>query len=524
MKPRNLRMAGFTLLPVMLAMSLIAAIAFLLNRDNGMNAEMVSGQMDTDRARYAAEAGLQAVNASMQGNNCTGFYPSALTPLTNSNLGGGSYSAFAIIPWGNTTSLYSTGSYNGTSVTLTRNNVMAYQATPNTYTLQPNAATGIDTYIEVNQAFNAGGDAVLWGSPNFDYPMVKFDLSMFPAGSVPLSATLSLFQLSGSGGTGSKSLHRMRSAWVEGTSVTGSGVNWATSNGSTAWVAGGDYHPTAIASIPYVGAPNYWDAFDVSDMTNAWMSGRYPNNGLIMRISAGGGNIKYASSDSATAANRPKMTVTYLVPCGKTGPSGAPATGGTVTLNPIADSNTNVAIPDANYGAVTTFRWQYVDLSTENRSYLSFNTSGIASGTRIVSARMRIKVTSASSTTSNPKTISAFALTESWVEGTQTGSGTANGVTWRTRDGNTGWSNKGGTYRTPVAAIAVEESSALSPLPGSFTTGWIYWDVTPLVQEWVDGVTPNNGVVMISNVADRHIAASKENSTAADRPQLVITY
>lgn len=520
---RLARMAGFTLLPVMLAMSLIAGIAFLLNRDNGMNAEMVSGQMDTDRARYAAEAGLQAVNASIQGNNCTGFYPSALTPLTNSNLGGASYSAFAIVPWGNTTSLYSTGSYNGTLVTLTRNNVMAYQATPNTYTLQPNAAAGIDTYIEVNRAFNAGGDTVLWGAPNYDYPMVKFDLSMFPAGSVPLSATLSLFQLSGSGGTGSKSLHRMRSAWVEGTSVTGSGVNWTTSNGSTAWVAGGDYHPTAVASIPYVGTSNYWDAFDVSDMTSAWMSGRYPNNGLIMLMSAGGGNIKYASSDSATAANRPKMTVTYLVPCGMTGPSGAPPTSTTVALNPIADAYIDNQSAIANFGAASSLKFKQVSATDQMRALLKFDASAIPAGTVIQSATLRLDVTSVLSASNNPKAISAYALTQAWTEGSKTGSGTADGVTWTKRIPPTSWANFGGTYRTPSVAMAVEESSGLSPPPGSFRTGWLSWDLKTLTQEWVDGVTVNNGVLLISTVTDEQSVDSKEKG-GSTIPQLVITY
>ncbi len=38
--------AGFTLLPVVLAMSLTAAIAFLLNRDNGVNANLIGAGND----------------------------------------------------------------------------------------------------------------------------------------------------------------------------------------------------------------------------------------------------------------------------------------------------------------------------------------------------------------------------------------------------------------------------------------------------------------------------------------------
>ena len=122
--PRPVRATGFTLLPVILAMSLIAAIAFLLNRDNGVNARMIASRSDLDRARYAAEAGLQAVNFVIQGMGCTGTnYPTS-SPVTNINFGGATYSAYASknqllggTPAPPISFITSTGSYNGASVT-----------------------------------------------------------------------------------------------------------------------------------------------------------------------------------------------------------------------------------------------------------------------------------------------------------------------------------------------------------------------------------------------------------------------
>lgn len=113
--PSRARVTGFILLPVILAMTLIAAIAFSLNRDNGINAEMVSTQMDIDRARYAAEAGLHAVNAVMPSQNCAGLS----SPVTNSSFGGAEYLATATPTDKHHVTLDSTGSYNGTSVALT---------------------------------------------------------------------------------------------------------------------------------------------------------------------------------------------------------------------------------------------------------------------------------------------------------------------------------------------------------------------------------------------------------------------
>jgi Tfp pilus assembly protein PilX len=508
--------AGFVLLPVMLAMSLIAAIAFLLNRDNGMMAEMVSHQSDVDRARYAAEAGLQALNARIQTSNCSGGYPASASPLINANFADARYSAYANPTSGNSTSLTSSGSYKGSSVTLSRNNVIAYKNTPKTYTLHIDASgtNGQDSYIRAGMNDNNWSDNKLKvKSAEFD-SLLQFSLSAFPAGSLPLGATLSLYVDGAIGG--GVALYRLSSSWVS-TLVT-----WFFSQFLMSWsTPGGDYHPVSVASVSTV-TTNTWSDFDVTDLAAAWLLGRYPNYGVIARSNAGGTDVVYRSGNHSTVSTRPKLAINYLVPCGTTGPSDP--TGGSITLNTVADAFFDSQSANTNYGATTTFSYKYVAANDQMRAVLRFDTTGIAPGTLIQSAKLRVDVTSLINATSNPKTISAYALTESWVEGTKTGSGTADGVTWSRRNATTNWTNAGGTYRTPAAAVAFQESSATSPLPGSFSTGWIYLDVTALVQGWVDGVTPNNGVLLISNVADELSAASKENATAANRPQLVITW
>ena len=69
--------------------------------------------------------------------------------------------------------------------------------------------------------------------------------------------------------------------------------------------------------------------------------------------------------------------------------------------------------------------------------------------------------------------------------------------------------------------MATEESSGISPPPGSFNTGWLNWDLKALTQEWVDGVTANNGVILISAVQDEQVIDSKEKG-GSTIPQLVI--
>ncbi len=410
MSPRSVRTAGFTLLPVILTMTLIAAIAFLLNRDNGMNAEMVSSQMYADRARYAAEAGLQAANARVQSFSCAGGFPVIGSPVANSNFGGASYSAYATTASGNTTSLISTGTYNGTSVTLTRNNIYVYQSAPKTYTLQPNATAGMDTYITTNSATNNGASGSLSLTAT-NFPLIKFDLSMFPAGSRPVSTTLSLY--ANGGFLAFTHLYRMTGDWQEGTGASGSGANWITSDGTTPWVtAGGDYHPTIITT--FNGIPGYWLDFDTTDLASSWLSGSYPNYGVRFTPSTAFGSLTFTSSDNSDATKRPKMTFNYLLPCGATGPSDP--TGGTVTLSPTADGYDDTIALAANDGAAPTLR--LLNSSTrEARSLIQFDTSSIPAGAKVQSAKLRMYVNSIASPTTNLKSIWVNALNEPWVEG-----------------------------------------------------------------------------------------------------------
>ena len=76
--------------------------------------------------------------------------------------------------------------------------------------------------------------------------------------------------------------------------------------------------------------------------------------------------------------------------------------------------------------------------------------------------------------------------------------------------------------------IGVTQSGA-SPLPGSFTKGWVTWDLTALAQGWVDGVITNNGILVKSNPTDLTYSvkfATRENNSAggSHRPQLVVVY
>jgi hypothetical protein len=71
-------------------------------------------------------------------------------------------------------------------------------------------------------------------------------------------------------------------------------------------------------------------------------------------------------------------------------------------------------------------------------------------------------------------------------------------------------------------ATAVDESTSASPLAAGFNGGWITFDLKSLVQEWVAGSRPNNGIVIYSEVADQFSINSRESGNKT--PQLIVTY
>jgi len=567
---RPVRAAGFTLLPVILAMSLIAAIAFLLNRDNGVNARMIANRSDLDRARYAAEAGLQAVNFVIQsqspGMGCTGTnYP---TSGTVTNFFGATYSAYASKnkltgnpppPIG----LVSTGSYNGASVTLTRD-AYVYQSPSTTITVRPGETgqpSGNDTYVDSGSPDrNFGGELTLKLSSSTYQSLLKFDLSAFPAGSRAIpwydgaklqpGAKLSLYQTNTGPITSAQVNAQLitTSNWVVGTKLGGTGPDGATwltydANATLVWPSP-PYAPAPVASTPYINSLNVWVDWDLTNAAAAWMSRVYPNNGIwLVGSDATVGNTAWVSSNSTATTLRPTLTLNTLLPCGTTAPpsaSGTPATNQTVTLITTKDTQIAGSSPDSNFGS------GYV-LAVSGRSYptrslvqfdlTSIPTTNSVTGapTLIVSAMMRLYSYGNNTPINQAKTVTAYRVTQLWDEGSKQGTGPANGASWncakyRQNNCSTFWTNLGGDYDATSGVQGTDDSG--NPLSTTFTTGWVKWDATQLMKDWFANTQDsskgyvNSGVLITIDTTDNLLFVSRQNTTydASYRAQLIVTY
>ncbi|TLZ75211.1 MAG: DNRLRE domain-containing protein [Methanobacteriota archaeon] len=90
----------------------------------------------------------------------------------------------------------------------------------------------------------------------------------------------------------------------------------------------------------------------------------------------------------------------------------------------------------------------------------------------------------------------------------------AAGVSWNYRDGTTPWATSGGDFGL------TSTSAAAGP-------GWMSWNLTNLVQDWVAGLAPNDGVFLLeaSEITGAlHAFVSSDSSDAAHRPVLTVAY
>jgi hypothetical protein len=174
-------------------------------------------------------------------------------------------------------------------------------------------------------------------------------------------------------------------------------------------------------------------------------------------------------------------------------------------LDAVADAYLDEDKPDDNKGNSND-----MDVRTEagkqRRSLIRFDVSTLPSGTTGMTAILSLYVDNEKNL---PLKVSAHALGESWRESE---------TTWRDRDAAAGlaWSTPGGTY-LPTALSTTE----ITQKDIRFE-----WDVSLAVQDWVNNVTPNNGLLLIAPVGgDSEVEFStRDDSHADEHPRLKICY
>lgn len=138
------------------------------------------------------------------------------------------------------------------------------------------------------------------------------------------------------------------------------------------------------------------------------------------------------------------------------------------------------------------------------RSILKFDVSSIPAQSTVFSSYVATSTTG--STTGTTLTTTANRLTRAFTSS----------ATWNTYNGTSAWTTAGGDF------AATPEYS--QPMAGN--TGYKYWYNTAVTQEWVDGTTANNGLILKPTTSAVNVVsfASAQNATSSIRPFMSVSY
>ncbi len=122
-----------------------------------------------------------------------------------------------------------------------------------------------------------------------------------------------------------------------------------------------------------------------------------------------------------------------------------------------------------------------------------------------------------------PQTVAVHRITSPWTEGTGDNPYPhdfygPDGATWTHASPGIPWNSPGGDFDAKEYTVSI--------IPDYTGVGWIEWNLTELVGEWVSDVYPNYGLMLRTKDADwqGHRFLSSEAENPELRPKLIINY
>lgn len=189
-----------------------------------------------------------------------------------------------------------------------------------TYSSQPDGTAGIDvpirsdtptTNYNTTTVFNIGEAN---SAAQVGRALIKFDLSSIPANATINSATLSLWTTADlSDNARTFRIYRTLRNWVESQAtwnIFSTGNNWGTAGGFNA----SDSEQTDIGSRAFTASEangeKQWTL--TASAIQEMVAGTFANNGFIVKADTENNDMyQFATSDNATAGNRPKLVIDY---------------------------------------------------------------------------------------------------------------------------------------------------------------------------------------------------------------------
>jgi hypothetical protein len=397
--------------------------------------------------------------------------------------------------------------------------------------------------------------------------LLRFDLTGIPADATVTRATLQLYA------TGWSGYNLPFAAYCVTRTTTLLQTTWNQAQAGNPWGLPGanntstDRRASPESALTTSGIAK-WYAWDLTSVTQGWVNGSLPNNGVLLRCtSTGPGSFYWASAQDGNATSRPRLVITYRTSGGPANtptptrtatPTATSVSGSTpthtptftLTVTPVAPSTptptatptrTATASPTATttggevsvtvqrgtngyYGAEDTYLYQYdpnncddywwqiqnkVGDKQRNAILLRFDVSSIPADATL--SRATVQLYAAGWSGSN-LTLSTHYITR-----------TVNlyEATWNQAEVGSLWSVPGCN-----STLLDRRAAAESTVSTSGIGKWYAWDLTGVAQGWVDGNLPNNGILLRSTyIASPWFSFSgAQEANVGLRPKLTITY
>src|SRR5690349_22611397 len=363
----------------------------------------------------------------------------------------------------------------------TRRAAASVAAATSTTVLRPTA----DAFLGLNQT-NYSTGAVLatytWPDDTIANAIVmKFDLSSIPTGSTVSSATLNLSLLESdatSDSTYAVPVHGIIHKNPDISRATGytyDGVNpWTPSaccRGGVPLAQGDIGVAVDTRSIDKTLGFKQWD---VTALVRGWLANPATNSGLLLNSDPSKRRDRYRyfrSNEDPVSDNRPYLTVVYTAPAAQPPPDQRSS-----VLAPSADTWLGLdATAHASDATLNVYTWPNDTIA--NAIVMKFDLASIPTGSTVSSATLRLNLTESDATADPTYTVTAHRIINRNPDPAR-----ATGYTY---DGVNGWTANG-CCRNHVPLAQADISAPVDARSIDKTPGFKQWDVTSLVQGWLN--------------------------------------
>ncbi len=282
--------------------------------------------------------------------------------------------------------------------------------------------------------------------------------------------------------------------------------------------------PSASAVVTAVSTWYHWD---ITPLVQTWASNPSQNMGMAL-ISDNSRELRFFSADDADPRYQPYLSVTYTT--GVAAPTVTPQFSPTPTKTPsvtgvpelfeqqgaIHDTFISGWVVDKNYDGAS--QRLAVRGNGTMRTLIKFDLTGIPEGARIDSASLRLTTFEYDDgKTHLTLDIGAYLVNKQWLENQATWNVAMTGVPWYAAGCSAVPGDRDGS---PASTTPVRLVSAPTGPGVSYT-----WDVTSIAQAWVDDLSEQAGLMMMSNDAsEREVRFIHTEDPRTDRWPLLRIY